>query len=45
MDQKERAIALVKYGTGWLFSDSRRDVSIGVSRTDAGDAASGHGCA
>ena len=45
MDQRERAIALVNRHTGWLFSDSRHDVSIGASRIDAGDAVLGHGCA
>lgn len=45
MDQKERAIALVNRYTGWLFSNSRHDVSIGASRIDAGDAVLGHGCA
>jgi hypothetical protein len=45
MDQKERAIALVNRHTGWLFSNSRHDASIGASRIDAGDAVMGHGCA
>jgi len=43
MDQKERAIALVNRHTGWLFSGSPHDVSIGASRIDAGDAVLGHG--
>jgi hypothetical protein len=45
MDQKERVIALVNRHTGWLFNDSRHDVSIGASRIDGGDAVLGHGCA
>jgi hypothetical protein len=43
MDQKQRAIALVNRHTGWLFSNSRHDVSIGAARIDAGDAVLGHG--
>ena len=45
MDQKERAIDLVKRHTGWRSIDSRHDASIGASRIDAGDAVLGHGCA